>query len=154
MNYWLTTHWPPLEGDESQKWLYWVFLPDGREQAGEDLRPGDLVFVYESKTGRPLRNQARRYLPGDQGIVALVEAVSPIEEDSGSAREDYADGSTIKWSWRAKTKVQRTGFLSRQETCRAIGYKENYSMRGFGNLKSGLKKLTSEQFDSLDSVFR
>ena len=153
MNFWITTHWPPLEGHENVEWRYHIFLPDGREQAGEELRPGDLIFIYESKTGRPLSNSTRKYIVGREGIVALVEAKSRVVEHNNVTPEEYADGSVICWKWQARTEVNRMGFCSRIQVCRALGYNRNYTLRGFGDHRSGLKKLTMEQFDSLNEWF-
>ena len=67
MNYWMTTHWPPREyrDDDSHSGVY---LPDGRQQAGRDLRIGNFVLIYESLTGRP---EVRR--TDIEGNVRIVE---------------------------------------------------------------------------------
>ena len=51
MNYWVTTHWPPRVDEESETGNG-VWLPDGRQQAAKDMRPGDYIAIYESKSGR------------------------------------------------------------------------------------------------------
>ena len=42
MNYWLTTHWPPREGEASENSPD-IWLPDGRQAPGAKISPGDLV---------------------------------------------------------------------------------------------------------------
>jgi hypothetical protein len=53
LNYWLTTHWPPRVGDDPNNVANGVWLPDGREKADAELKKGDIVFVYQSRSGRP-----------------------------------------------------------------------------------------------------
>ncbi len=71
MKYWLTTQWPPTV-DSPQGAHESVWLQEGKEQAGRNLGRGDLVFIYETKTGRP-REDRLRYWLGRQGIVALSQ---------------------------------------------------------------------------------
>ena len=151
MNYWLTTHWPLRKGEEGAEWKYWVFLPDGREQAGKDMQRGDFVFIYESKTGRRLRGQEYDYYDGREGIIALVRSTSRLKRRTGSEPEKYADGSEIWWAWQIRTELVKECFIPREDVCRALGYSPNYNLRGFGDYRSGLKRLTEEQFETLHS---
>ena len=75
MGYWLTAHWPPLQ--EWAKPPLGVYLADGRQEAGQDLRPGDLVFVYQAKTGKP-RKDGKPYRLGREAVVFLVRATTGI----------------------------------------------------------------------------
>lgn len=152
MNYWLTTHWPLRRGEENVEWKYWVFLPDGREQAGREMQPGDFIFIYESKTGRQLRGQEYDYYDGKQGIIALVRAISQLER-TGIKPDKYEDGSEIWWAWQVKTKLVTECFIPRVNVCRALGYSPNYNFRGYGDYRSGLKRLTKEQFEALRSKY-
>ena len=52
MNYWLTTHWPLRDGDDESETGTGVWIPEGRQQAANDMRSGDYVAVYETKSGR------------------------------------------------------------------------------------------------------
>jgi len=159
MNYWITTHWPPFLQDKptlsspDPQYHYRVYLPDGREEAGQEMMKGDYVFIYESKTGRPLRN-GRNYAYGRQSVIALVRTTSPIQEKSDEEPEEYADGSIICWKWQAETQEQEIGFCSRVNVCRALGYREGYTFRGFGDKHSGLKKLSKKQYEALLACFR
>jgi hypothetical protein len=148
MNYWLTIHWPPRRGNENTERRHWVFLPDGREQAGREIQPGDLVFIYESKTGRQLRGQEYDHNEGGQGIIALIRAISKTEGPQGKP-ERYEDGSEIWWAWHVRTDLVRECFIPREDVCRVLGYSANYNFRGFGDYRSGLKRLTKGQFEAL-----
>lgn len=150
MDYWLTTHWPQRKGQEKVAWRVWIFMADGREQAGSDIQPGDLVFVYESKRGRRLRDREYDYCDGKECIVTLARATSRLER-SGSQPEQYADGTEIWWAWRAITVPVVECSIPREAVCRALGYSPNYYFRGFGDHHSGLKKLTEQQFETLRS---
>ena len=160
MNYWITTHWPPFLHDKptqsspDPQYHYRVYLPNGREEAGQEMTGGDYVFIYESKWGRPRKDGEEYAEPGRQGIIALVCARTPICEKPSEKREEYLDGSAILWKWQANTQVQEIGFCSRVNVCRALGCKEGYTFRGFGDKHSGLKKLSKKQFEALLACFR
>jgi hypothetical protein len=51
MNHWITTHWPPRSYDDAGTGTG-VWVPEGRQQAANDMRAGDYVAVYETKSGR------------------------------------------------------------------------------------------------------
>lgn len=150
MNYWLTVHWPLREGYENVEWKYWVFVPKGREQTAKEMQQGDLIFIYETKTGRQLKRQKYDYHEGRQGIIALVKAVSQLEP-TNEKPEEYADGTKIWWFWQARTELIKECFIPRKDVCRVLGYSTNYNFRGFGDYQSGLKKLTVNQFSNLHS---
>ena len=158
MNYWINSHWPPFLQHKptpispDPEYHYRVYLPDGRQEAGQALAKDDLVFIYETKTGRPLKN-GRKYAPGRQGIVALVRTLTPILE-TNEEPEEYADGSVICWKWQARTRVKELGFCSHDNVCRILGYSTNYTFRGFGDQNSGLKKITEKQFKLLLDCLR
>jgi len=89
MNYWMTTHWPHRI-DHRDGVHENIHLPDGREDAGTSLQPGDMVLIFESRTGR---TEIRRHpdgrtenIPcrkGRKGIVAVAEVASELEEIPG-----------------------------------------------------------------------
>jgi hypothetical protein len=159
MNYWLNVHWPSLKRDKPTPssrdpiWHYWVFLPDdGRQVAGERLEKDDEIFIYESKTGRPLEN-GKHYTVGKEGVIALVAALGPIYPKRNEEPDYYADGTSICWRWRAETRLLREGFVSRRDVCQAIGFDKNYTFRGFGDRHSGLKLLNETQYYALKDAF-
>ncbi len=160
MNYWITTHWPPFLQDKptpsspDPQYHYRVYLPDGRQHAGQELQPGDYVFIYESKWGRSRKDGEKYAEPGRQGVIALVRATSPIQEKGDVEPEEYADGSIICWKWQTETQEHEIGFCSRVNVCRALGYREGYTFRGFGDKRSGLKKLSKKQYEALLACFR
>ena len=159
MNYWVTSHWPPSAEDKpttsspDPAYHYRIYLPDGREGAGQELRKDDLVFIYESKTGRPLKN-GRKYAPGRQGIIALVRAREPITEKPNDKPEKYADGSEILWKWQAGTKMEKLGFCSHENVCRILRFKKGYTFHGFGDQHSGLKKIDEKKYEALLECLR
>ncbi len=158
MSYWINSHWPPFLQDKptptsrDPEYHYRVYLPDGRQAAGQALAKNDLVFIYETKSGRPLKN-GRKYAPGRQGIVALVRTLTPIVETNEEA-EEYADGSVICWKWQARTQKEELGFCSHDNVCRILRYSLNWTLRGFGSQHSGLKRIDEETFKALLKCLR
>ena len=151
MRYWLTVQWPPLQ--EWTKPPLGVYLADGRQKAGQNLRPGDLIFIYQAKTGRPIKG-AGPYRLGREGIIFLVKATTEIEEHPGEKPTQYKNGTTLCWKWQAKTLLEEYGFCPRQIVCQVLGYHPNYTFRGFGIYRSGLYELEKNEFDSLLERFR
>lgn len=161
MNYWINVHWPSLEDDMPETpsplpdpdFHYLVYLPDGRQQAASGLRPDDLIFIYESKTGRA-RTDGRKYAEGAFGIIALVRALTPVRIDPNAAPEYYVGGTSILWNWQALTQVRELGFCHHDDVCRIMGYSTNWTLHGFGDLHSGIKKITPDQYRALLNIFR
>jgi len=159
MNYWITVHYPPWEGDKPSpllpdpEYYYRIYLPDGRQSAGEELQPSDYVFIYESKTGKALKSGIR-YRKGKYGVVALVKALSSIIENPESKPEEYLYSPPINWKWQVSTQIKELGFCSHDNVCKILEYSTDYTFLGFGDHHSGLKKLTAEQFIRLLHCFR
>jgi hypothetical protein len=161
MNYWVTTHWPPRE-DNSKELVDAIWVPEGRETAGKDVRRGDLVVIYQSKYGRTLLKRQSdgkelrvKSMRGKEGVIAIAEAQDSIYALGDTTPSDYADGSSIWWRWYAPLKlITRTGFVPRQSLNEILGYAPNYSLHGFGDAKSGLKKVSKEQFDQILHNFK
>lgn len=152
-NYWLTTHWPPADDGDGE---FGIYVPEGRHRkALEAFQVGDLALIYESATGRKLK-AAREdaNLPrGAMGIVALVEATSPLRARK-CPRAEYANGTDIWWRYRASTRVvSRSGFVPHEEVLAALDYNPNYNFRAFGDEHSGLKRISEEQFGKLATPF-
>ena len=87
MRYWISAQSPPLEGSSDQKFDR-LWLAAGREAAGLELEPRDLVLVYQSRSGRPVRRREAdgtegwvRTVAGRQGIAAVVSVQVENEED-------------------------------------------------------------------------
>jgi len=160
MNWWVTTHWPPRE-DDPDTVADGLWVPDGRQTAGEDVRKGDMVVVYQAKTGRTeIRRQPDgkvlfvKNLKGKEGVIAIAEAQCPLYALEGSIHKEYTDGSKIWWRWYAPLKVMtRSGFIPRKRLNEILGYAPSYSLRGFGDAKSGLKKISQERFDEILRAF-
>ncbi len=160
MNYWLTTHWPPPVGTKRRFSTTAAWVPDGKQAVMDAMQPGDLMFIYESKTGKTivkktaggkLLHEPRR--KGAEGIVALVEITSAPAEDVGKPPDTYSDGSQIWWRYKADGRViNSVGFVSRKALANLLGYSENYAFRGFGDQNSGLKKLSSTEYDAIHTA--
>lgn len=161
MNYWLTTQWPPRE-DNPDLLPSGVWLPDGREAAGNCLREGDLVLIYQSQTGRteirrrPDGTQERvRSLVGKGGIIAIGRVCDRLSEREGSTTTEYENGTSIWWRWWTPIELlSRSGFVPRVELNGILGYDPTYSLRGFGDRKSGLKRIAAQQYHALVDIFR
>lgn len=140
MNHWVTTQWPP-QADQPESPPDGVYLPDGREEAGADLREGDLVLIYQSRTGRteirhrPAGTRERvRSIRGKEGIVAIARARDGLSEREGSTPTEYQNGTRIWWRWWTRVELlSRSGFVPRIELNRVLGYDPTYSLRGFGD---------------------
>lgn len=158
MNCWINSHWPPFlehkptPTSPDPEYHYRVYLPDDRQDAGQALAKNDLVFIYETRTGRTLKN-GRKYAPGRQGVVALVRTLTPILE-TNEEPEKYADGSVLCWKWQARAQVKELGFCSHDDVCRILRYSQNWTLRGFGDQHSGLKRIDEETYKALLKCLR
>ncbi|MBM4147854.1 MAG: hypothetical protein FJ224_02255 [Lentisphaerae bacterium] len=161
MNYWITTHWPP-RADNSKREPSGVWLPDGRQQAGVQLHADDPVLIYESRSGRTeLREKADgstyavKSVRGKEGIVAVTRALEGIHRNPDTTVTRYVDGTEICWCWQAATELlSSNGFVQRAELNRVLGYKPSYNLRGFGDRKSGLKRISKEEYETLVAIFK
>ncbi len=161
MAYWLTTHWPPRENEPETEGSG-IWLPDGREIPGSRLAPGDLVFVYQAGSGRPLIRQLPdgttcriRCRRGREGVVHLGRVRTSLTADQTTEPEQYADGTSIWWRWHSPVDVlTRSGFIPRKDLAEILGYKRSYPFRGFGEKRSGLRELTESEFFALREHFR
>ncbi len=72
MNYWLTTHWPRQQDTPSSEPYKDVWVKDGQWDVIKQLVPGDLVFIYESRSGPlPLgHNPDGVYAPDGTGTLS------------------------------------------------------------------------------------
>jgi hypothetical protein len=159
-NAWITTQWP-LPVDSNDRLHRRIYLPDGRQDAGLNIRPGDTVFIYESGSGRTLvithADGTQKRVPcgkGKQGIVTVAKILTPVRATNDEP-EHYTDGTTLWWRWIAETHEEvTTGFVAAADVKRVLGYNESYNFHGFGEMHSGVKRLTQEQCDSLLTLFR
>lgn len=143
MNYWLTTHWPPIK---SQQRGYWVHLQEGLQQVGNDIKIGDLIFVYETETGPELKGKNRRIV-GKQVIFALVEVISRLER-SGEKPKVYTNSKTRHWAWQIRTRLVKKCNIPIEKVRRVLDYKPKFYLR----YRSGLKKISKNQFKKLEAL--
>jgi hypothetical protein len=156
MNYWMTTHWPPAR-DKPVKPHRHIFLEDDKLAAADGLSVGDVVFIFELKSGESVVRSdgtrvARRV--GRRGIVsrAIVESVP---EDQRVAPERYANGTSRWWRWKAETRQSdeiTSRFVPHQRVNEILGYKKDNPLRAPGKLRSGLLRLTTEQGERLQAA--
>jgi hypothetical protein len=155
--YWFNVHWPPEKGKELNPD---VLLADGTEDVGADLAVGDLVWIFESKTGRdrdvinpdgtkqPLVREV-----GRRAVVALSEIVERLQAIDVPA-QTYKDGSEKWWRWRARGRLVRSsGYIAHERANQLLGYNANNSMRGFGTRHSGLMELSRRTHDELLTAY-
>ena len=162
MNYWITTHWPPRIGNDPESIGVGVWLPDDRKEAGNDFQPGDKILIYQSRSGRPevrtLPNGSKTTIncvKGKEGFVAICQALSKVYKLENIKPTKYNDGTEICWCWFAEIKIiSKSGFLSREDANKILGYKSGFNYRGFGDLHSGLKKISGRQYEDLIESFR
>ncbi len=160
--YWVTTHWPHRANKSADVPHSGIYLPDGREKAGAALQPGDLVAIYESKSGRDLvrkdvsgNTTVVKSHKGKQGVVALVRVTSRLTASGDVQPQTYSDGSKIWWRWRADTEPYlSSGFLGRGELNTILGYAVENPLKGFGDLHSGLKEVSASEFSRIEEKFK
>jgi hypothetical protein len=160
MHYWITTHWPPRAGDPRPVG-HGVYLPLDRAEVGQDLAAGDLILVYQAQSGRiemrtEIDGTIHRVpcLPGKGGIVAIGRALRAMARDETSEVEHYVDGTSIHWAWFAPLEVLSTsGFVPREALNGILGYAPNYVFRGFGEQRSGLKKVDEATYLRIEAAF-
>jgi hypothetical protein len=161
MNYWITTHWPPRNDEDGSDTGTDVWVPEGRQQASEDMRADDMIAVYETKSGRTEIRQHQdgstfktACKPGREGVICYGRIDARISADPESQSQDYSDGTSIWWRWYAPISIlSRSGFVGRQRVLEILGYRSTWNLRGFGDFKSGLKKITKAEFDLLVQEF-
>ncbi|MBU0492180.1 MAG: hypothetical protein KKA73_30515 [Chloroflexi bacterium] len=161
MRYWLTTKWAPLENKPGEKPSD-IWIADGREAAGSAIREGDLVLIYQTKSGPTelhrnpdgVKCPVRR-IGGKEGIIAIARVKGCLWEETGKKETEYDDRTKRRWCWHAPTKeITSDGFVPRVQVNRVLGYKPTWSLRGFGRLHSGLKEITKEEYDALVKIFK
>jgi hypothetical protein len=161
MNYWLTTHWPRPKDTPASEPHADVWVKDGQLHVIQQLRPGDLIFIYESESGSlPLKRNAdgstsvQQKGRGRAGVVALVRIGIPASQPPDSREEEYDNGEVMWWRYCARTEpVNSGGFIARTTLLPIIGYSPNWNLHGFGDNHSGIKRLTAEQFMRLRTLY-
>lgn len=161
MKYWLSAQAPPLEGSPDRQ-FDWIPLAAGREAAGLELAPGDLVLLYQSKSGRAVRRrnaEGREALvqtvAGRQGIAAVAEVQGRVTHDPQIGQTAYADGTELRWCWRAPIRAFSTdGHVPLSDVNRILGFKPTYNFGGFAYRDSGLREIDASQYWGLLEIFR
>ncbi len=124
MRYWLTTNWPPERGTGRAFTRVWV--PDRLRDDAVRVRPDDIVFVYETKTG-PKRKQevdgeefSVDRETGRQGIIAMVRVRAEMVRRADTTKYD---GKNYGFTFSARTEpIWDSGFASPAVVRRALGW--------------------------------
>jgi hypothetical protein len=161
VRFWISAQSPPLEGDPEERFDR-LSLAAGREAAGLELRVGDLVLVYQSKSGRAVRRRRAggteervRTVAGRKGIAAIAEVEGRAAHDPGIGTTEYVDGTALCWSWRAPIKpLAVDGHVPLSEVNRILGFKPTYNFGGFAYRDSGLREIEARQYRALVESFR
>jgi len=88
--------------------------------------------------------------------VSLVEVTSKPKGMGIEYKQRYLDGREIWWKWHAPTApINTTGFIPRDKFNQIIGFKPGCHLRSrhLGKRRSGLRKLTYEEFNELKEAF-
>lgn len=152
MAYWITSHYPHPQPDRHP---WHVYLRDKFEDIARQLRAGDPVLFFETKYHKPLRD-GTRFPVGREGIVVVATIAESFRKRHASlAVAEYADGTTANWLWNVPTRdMDHDGFVPRSEVYRVLGYKDGYTMRGFGMRGSGVRPISQDQSERLLVRFR
>lgn len=161
MGFWFTTHWPHWRSAERNAPHDRVWVPDGKQDVIAPMKVGDLVWIYESQSGREILSRSAdgtekkmKHHKGRGGVVTLAEVTDTPVEHPEAETENYSDGSRIWWRWFSETRVVNSaGYISRADTNDVLGYKPNYPFKGFGTKHSGLKEISEAEHLELLSRF-
>jgi len=136
MKYWLTTHYPPRKGEPENSNPGGIYLK-AKYRDTKDVQPGDKVVVVELANGDPFSD----YQKGLDGMIALVEAVSPFRE---SEQNDKNNG----WDFKAETKILSTnGFVDRVQAILIYGNKKKWGR------SAGLWEINAEKYEQFCAAF-
>lgn len=76
MRYWMTTKWPHRVYTNRSEIHEGVHIPDGKETSVSGMNRGDLVFTYETKTGR---SEIENTIDGEKNIIRRHRGIE-VEE--------------------------------------------------------------------------
>jgi hypothetical protein len=137
-------------------------LQEGHQSLGKDLCEGDLVLIYQIKSS-PAEIQydangekiiLKRIL-GKGGIIAIAKVLNQISAAGRPDPSEYLRRKNMWWRWMAPVEILSTGgIVLRTDVNKVLGYEPNYTLEGFGNKRSGLKKITEEVYRDLADRFR
>ena len=162
VNYWLTTQWPPRENNPERLTDPGVHVQDGVQDVLAEMRPGDLVFIYESKSGQDRVEESAdgqksvvKTIAGRGGVIALARITTPATARNDVPPELFVSGDVKWWRFRADAEVLNSvGFVPRPQLAGLLGYSKDYAFRGFGDRHSGVKRLSEDEFEAIRSAFR
>jgi hypothetical protein len=152
---------PPLEGSPGREFDR-LSLAAGREAAGLELEPGDLILFYQPKSGRAVRQSdadgRESWVPtvaGRQGLAAVAEIEGRATRDAQIGKTEYVDGTELCWCWHAPVNAFSTdGYVPLSDVNRILGFKPAYNFGGFAYRNSGLREIKAGQYWALVEIFR
>ena len=144
--YWITTQWPQLTNQFNNPKNQSLYLkPENSKVVEGQMMIGDIVFIYQSKTG-PEEIEDNRVFKRHQGVEGInqISIVSNIKKEKDCFNLHFKDCSQ-NWCEYAEMKtLNRNIFIPRKEICEILGYSDNYNLHGFGDSHSGIKKINKE----------
>ena len=148
MTNWFTVHYPHGDPDD----LPWhVYLQDRYKELSRNVREGDRVFFYETKTSK---NKENKYCKGRMGLVHVGYVTGlPYSRPYKRAEAVYTDGKRKKWSIGIPTNAgETTGFVPREKLVEVLGYKSKYNFQGFQR-GTGIKQIDRAVARELHALF-
>jgi hypothetical protein len=150
--YWLTIQWPHENTVASGTPHDGVYAVTGRHYILSQIQVGDIVFIYETKTGRREVGRPPRYT-GCQHIVTIAEVIAPVAP-TGAPTSNYTDGSSLTWGYSVDTKnICSHGRVSQHDTNIVLDYAADYNFHGFGVQHSGVREIDVRQASELKVFF-
>ena len=149
MNYWPTIHWPPFE-DELDRIPELELQYEPRELGfAENLRKGDWVFIYRTKTGPTFNTEVNekmieifRIREKHSGVISLYTA------KSGQWMRrlgDFKGGRRWEEWFVELEKTHHRGLIPRTEVNRILGFKPGNTFRSYGPKGCGLNLISESQ---------
>ena len=161
MNYWVNTQWPPREEDPVNRLPIGVWVQDEKLAVLDGMDIGDLVFFYEASNGPALvhidTDGSRRKIKsqkGRKGVIALGRVVKKPFQPSWAHPQHYTDSNTKWWRYFAPVEIiNSNGFISKADFLALLGFNPAYTLRGFGDKNSGVKRIKKSVFDNILAKF-
>ena len=152
--YWFTIQYPndqscPLNTAHEHENVY---AQTGRHTILSQIQLGDIVFIYETKTGEREVGTLPLYT-GYQGIVTIAEVINTVVP-TPTPLKHYTSGKSINWGYYVEADpVCHYGRVSQADTNKILGYKPHYNFHGFGIDYSGVKEISRNQAQQLKTIF-
>ncbi len=148
MKNWFTIHDPHPTPD----WVEWhIYLQDQYKSLAADIKVGDRVFFYETKTTKQVQFKGCK---GKMGLVHIgLVTGDAYERKSEKALSVYNDGERKTWGVGIPTDASKSnGFVAQNKVVEVLGYKSKCNFIGFASGK-GIKQIDAAEADKLQMLF-